>query len=138
MNFAFMPNPNPILNMNIKNEPKTGPKTELGKLRSSMNSLKPITLSKLSKRFIHEEKGESMMSQLMQITQKKETRKMLKYLFKDLKYDEIKRYNFFLVWLKTQTKRDIKSIVEMENLNSNLLYLRHKKSFCIIILRPYS
>lgn len=42
-----MPNPNPVVNMDIKNTPKPGPLTTIGKFRASLNSYKAKGTTKI-------------------------------------------------------------------------------------------
>lgn len=96
--------------MNIKDAPKPGPVTEEGKLRSRLNSLKPMkaTGNKGYQKMVEVEIGKNEATT--------EAKHLLRQLMKKSPYDMIHRYNLFVIWLKSMTGKEIKEIIELENL----------------------
>ena len=116
------PHPIPHPNPNLPFEIKTGPTSEIGKLKVSLNAVKPYSLSKQMQlgRSPESKNRETLLSQLISESKTKETRALIKMLMKDRKFNEIKRYNLLVLWLKSQTKKELKVLVELENLYSLL------------------
>lgn len=101
------PTYNPHPNMNIANEIKTGPTTEYGKLKSALRGLKPLGTLK---------KNNNLNRMIEFGTDSGEARKILNELFRKSKYNASKRYNLFVLWLKAHTTKQLREIVELENI----------------------
>jgi len=108
-------NPNPIIhpNMNIKNEPKPGPISKYGKIRASLNHTKPVN------ELTNQVGGDSEIVKMMKDGEvHTEAKQLLKELMKNSPHSATHRYNLFVIWLRSMTGKDLKSVVEMENLFS--------------------
>jgi len=103
-----MPNPN------IKYERKTGATSHFGKLRVSLNPLKPLR-SELNRALPLENREEraNHVAKMMDIgSLDPEAQEYLK----KMEGSAVHRYNLFLIWLKSQTGQTLKEIIELENL----------------------
>ena len=93
----------------IKDAPKPGPTTELGRMRASLNPIK--TINPLGT-YGHPPNAIVQMLDEGKIPLDPRSKKFLEKLGKS----NIALYNQFVFWMKGQTTRSLKEIIELENL----------------------